>query len=474
MLAARRGVAMHFLLFSALLPEGRSAETFAGRTFYFGDIHAHTGISPDGGASDLGNCVDATACGSLADVLTTALANRLDFVAFTDHAVSDPVAFDELLARGLDATTDRFVVIPGAELQLMWSGLDGGDVGHKNVYVFQDDASILSELSVTDLAGPTKAFAACEDVWSNPTTLATQFGPTLQFAHHPAAGTIRPTDWSCHDPTYQPVVEVYSGWGNSLEVAPDYDPLEEPVEASTVHEALETFGWKMGFVAATDLHDTRPGNTCVIDTEYTGTKHYGGGLTIVALDEGAPFVRSAIHQEMTARRTLATTGPELPVVVQWLTSDGRRRSMGEEILVRDRDATTLLVRVPRAWEDYVTGVDAVGYDERITLSETAGGTWSVSIENATLPTWLYVEVAIDGASYYGGVGACADGGLDDREMVWSSPAWFERTDDLDQDGYGYDTDCDDDARRIRPGARDIPNNGIDENCDGHDATRPGG
>ncbi len=463
---------MTFLALAALVPHALGAETFAGRTFYFGDLHAHTGVSPDGGASDLFNCMDPAVCGSLADVFTTAQDNDLDFVAFSDHSTSTTAAFNDFLADVIAATTDTFVTIPAIELILEYSG--GGDVGHKNAYVFQDDDALLAGLTKTRLAGTTRP-ATCADVWTNVASLSADFGPSLEFAHHPAAGNIMVADWSCHDQTYQPVVEVYSGWGNSLDYATDYDPLALPVEDSTVHEALETYGLKVGFVGGTDEHDTRPGSTCTLDTEWPSTHIYGGGLTMVVLDDDAEFLRSSIHGEMVARRTLVTTGPEVPVFVQWTTSDGRRHSIGEELRVRDSDSTALSVRIPIGWEAFVTDVNAVGYADRFPLNEGMPGNWSTTIDNDTLPAWLYVEVSIDGAACYGGVGACGDGGIDDREFVWSSPAWFETTDDLDGDGYAYDVDCNDDlidgSIRARATSRTT---GSTRTATGADARRPMG
>lgn len=76
--------------------------------------------------------------------------------------------------------------------------------------------------------------------------------------------------------------------------------------------------------------------------------------------------------------------------------------------------------------------------------------------------------------------------LDGVETVWvksgnnhsgDGPGYGERFDipadacqpaDADGDGYPADTDCDDSDPSINPGAVDIPNNGIDENCDGSD------
>jgi hypothetical protein len=44
--------------------------------------------------------------------------------------------------------------------------------------------------------------------------------------------------------------------------------------------------------------------------------------------------------------------------------------------------------------------------------------------------------------------------------------------DADGDGFAADKDCDDGNAQVHPGARDVPGNGLDEDCDGMDAAPP--
>lgn len=459
------------LLLLALVQSGAASEQFSGNTYYFGDLHAHTGLSPDGGSSDLKNCEDPAVCLSLLDAIQTAQANELDFVAFTDHSTSDEPGYDDFLAELIAATTDQFVAIPSMELRF-FDATSGDKLGHKNIYVFQDDNEKLAGLSLAELA-MTEDISSCDEIWAHAEYIDTTYGPTLVWAHHPANPRF-PSNWDCHDDRFEPVVEPYSGVGNSLDPNSDFDVITAGTTVSgTVHEALETYGLEVGFVGGTDIHDTRPGEVCAICTQHTESHVYGGGLTMIALPDGTAFTRSSIYDELVARRSLETSGPEVPVSVQWTTPDGVAHAIGEDLDVHTsgNETTTLSVKVPTDLPDgSILGVRAVGYSTSFDLEEDAAkpGEWSVAIPNDQLPKWLYAEVAIDGAAFYGGTGACADGGDDDREFVWSSPVWFHPATDIDGDGYAYPDDCNDYTRRIHPGARDIYRNGIDENCDGRD------
>jgi predicted metal-dependent phosphoesterase TrpH len=430
-----------------------ASETFDGQTFFFGDLHSHTGVSPDGYASDGGQdepgvqrhwesvtsaCLGTSPdCGAMDSVFDTAIENGLDFMALTDHDDSNAKDFNYLLKLSLERTD--IVVIPSVELK--YSTPSVAKYGHKNMYVFQDDVAALEGLDLATLAAnQTVRDGQCNvDIWTNVAAVNAVYGPSLLWAHHPSANAVQTTDWDCHDETWEPVVEIYSHWGNALTYDALYDPTDKGIDKSvddadaadaTVHAALER-GYKLGFVGGTDEHVTRPGGVCQVSGDPAESGHdYGGGLTMVALDEGVALTRAAIYEELTAGRTLVTSGPRIPFQVEWtLARGGGTAGIGEEIDVPTRGATTVTVHVPSGYEAMVTSVRAVGNTTSYTLRKraTEAGSWSRAIANDTIPSWLYVEIEIDGTLYYPDV--CEDGGtgasLND-EYLWSSPTWFAR------------------------------------------------
>jgi hypothetical protein len=436
----------------------RAAEDWDGSTFYFGDLHAHSGVSTDGGSSDLGGCDE---CGATRDAFAIARSNGLDFVAFTEHNYSPEEAFDEFqeLVRDHNDPAGGFLTIPGAEISFRSRTQV---YGHKNAYVFSDDPSL--HVRLADFP-PDRAVDGCAGIWQGADELSA-LGPTLLFAHHPAGGVPMPTDWSCHDPRYEAVVEVISEHGNSLQADTDYSPIREIVAESTVHHALETFGLELGFIGSTDNHMTHAGSVCELDTMKTRFP-YGGALAMLALPKDAAFTRRAIYDEMVARRTLATTGPRMPVSVRWAIGTRRIAGLGESIRLREDESVGISVSVPPAWAPVVDAVRLVGYEDRIAIDEVESGLWSATIDPLDLGRWRYVEVEIDGAAVYGAEDVCVDGaGGDRREFVWSSPDWFVLTDDVDLDGVPHPVDCDDDDDAVFPGAPEVWYDGVDQDCDG--------
>ena len=436
-----------------------AAETWDGSTFYFGDLHAHSGVSPDAGSTDVGTFCDAP-CGATAEAFATARSNGLDFVAFTDHVYSSPEAFDAFQeeVRAHNDPAGGFLTIPSAEANF---GTNAGHAyGHKNAFVFPDDDTV--QVRLADF--PSNAnVRGCDEIWKGAGALSAA-GPTLLFAHHPAVRMPMPTDWSCHDQTYEPVVEVMSEHGNSLDPATDYHPVSEFVEGSDVHAALETFGLEVGFVGGTDNHMALPGTVCGLDV-MKATFPYGGALTMISLPEGSAFTRRAIYDELVARRSLVTTGPRLPVSVHWTVDDGRTAGIGEALRIREDQSIQLTVSVPPKWAPVVEAVRVVGYEDRIAIDDLGDGVWSATIDPLDLGRWRYVEVELERAAVYDD--DCVDGPEQDpREFVWSSPDWFELTDDVDMDGVAFPEDCDDDDASIFPGATEAWYDGVDQDCAG--------
>ena len=115
----------------------------------------------------------------------------------------------------------------------------------------------------------------------------------------------RPANLKFHCPELEPVIEIYSAWGQ-------FEWL--------LREAIER-GYKVGIVCGSDDHKGRPG------ASYPGSSSFGvyGGLTCVLASE---LTRASLFEALRARRCYGTTGSRIALDVR----SGEHR-MGEEFAV---------------------------------------------------------------------------------------------------------------------------------------------
>lgn len=462
------------VLLSAAARFAMAADEFGDFTYYYGDIHVHTGVSGDGGSSDIRCRGD---CGAYGDVFQSARDNGLDFMALTDHingsttvaSASGMADNFALVASELDEA-GGFITIPGTEV---WAQVAGVHLGHRTLLMFSDDAT-LSGITLTDLqpvgsSSVDMGSCAAMETWAN--DLEASWGSILLLAHHPAVTLPMWTDWTCYESEYQPIVEIYSEHGNSMGDGLGYDDVWSGEHAgSTVLDAIDPAGLalQMGFVAGTDKHNSRGGDVCSIDTELT-SHPYGGGLTVVVLPTGETFNRTAIYDAMVDHRTLATSGPMMPVELRFESGGAPLADLGESVGLPTGQDLDVLASVPADLAAYVTEVVAVTPFARTTMDDLGGGEWSTTLDTTDATGWVYVSVEIDGDLWYGS-GGCDDGGSDTLEYVWTSPGYITAVaGDLDLDGLTVaDGDCDDGDDTIYLGADEVGGDLIDQDCDGAD------
>jgi len=393
--------------------------------FYFGDLHAHTGLSGDGGSSDFGDCVSD--CGALATLVEDARARGMDFMSITDHlngsvGAADSLRYDQLLATLLAADVPgEFVIVPGAEL--FFSHAEEGSYGHKNLYFFGDDAQLTDLSRAAIWPDQTSEVDSCQAIWRYQTGMEDRFGPTMLIPHHPSSRLY--TDWLCGSPDHVEAVEVYSRHGNSLGPSVSYDPMFHDITPEgSVHGAMDPEGmaWKMGFVGGTDSHDTRPGAVCELDTQREEFP-YGGGYTGVLLERGELLDRGAIHRALSDRRVYATSGIRMPALGVIYINNEPAGLTGERFGLERDDDVRFEVQVSEEHDGFVQEVELYMTNRIVPMEEDGPGRWSWRSDGGTVPLWAYAELVIDGDAWYGEDG-CEDGGEDRSERVWLSPSWF--------------------------------------------------
>ena len=421
-----------------------AADQFQGSRFYFGDLHIHTGVSHDGFSMDIGRHCSQNdpqdECLAVADLVDNARANGLDFVSITDHvnggmSLTDEQAFNTVYQIVIDghAPDDGFITIPGVELH--WS--DGNDYywGHRNLYFFGENEQLTGlELSAVQFDEFGTNIVNCDNMWLYMDSITAQFGPALLLPHHMNASNPPDMggDWSCSHPVYAPSAEVYSEHGNSMRTYSSFEPMfgsqEQP--GLSIQDALDPkqYGLKIGFYSSTDNHASVPGGVCSHRPKQRYMK-YGGGLAVAVLDASEEFSREAVLTAMTQRKTYATSGPRLPVLIEYQSDGEWVGEMGDILDLRPGAGVLAHLSIPAEYETAVTSVTMVVLDDigeqkqswqELQFEEAGEGTWTLEMKEPA--SVFYPLLRIDGEVWYGEDG-CDDGGKDTNEQVWLSPSW---------------------------------------------------
>lgn len=455
-------------MFSLIL-NAIAADQFEGWSYYIGDPHAHTGISGDGFFYDAERC---PSCGTLANVFERAKNNNLDWVAITDHINSSAISqsnhfaaiSQEILANDQPGT---FVTIPGAEVSLI-TGLD--KIGHRTILLFADDAQLYGlEMSQLQFNGSSTQIETCDNVYTWATDLEARLGPVLLMPHHPATAKPTGVDWNCHFPEYEPMVEVYSKHGNSMYADLSWDPPNwGGFPEGAIDQALnpDTFSLQFGFAAGTDSHDTNPGSICAPDQ----ASHYvtAGGLTVAVLPGNESFNRQNLYTAFVEHRSYATTGPMIPLQIYYSSLDNPLGTLGQTLPLPEGQPLTVQLNLPPEYQPWITALSLRSPEQRVEMLNNGNGQWTYTYDGDRVPVYIYAELEISG-DIWNNV-PCDDGGSDNTERIWLSPSWVQNVDgDVDGDGHSWaEGDCAEGDPNRGLGLPEIPDDGIDQDCNGRD------
>ncbi|MEQ8763960.1 MAG: DUF3604 domain-containing protein [Planctomycetota bacterium] len=223
----------------------------------FGDFHRHTDIS---------RCASRTD-GTLEEAYRYALGpGELDVLCTTDHVTDTRETTWWEIQKLADVYDDpgRFVALYGYERA------EGALGGHKNLF-FKERAG--PQVLPEDAKQP-------QDLWR-------MLRETDVFGiPHMLASRGNPTDWSRHDPVFEPVAEIYQGVRGAYEMPGGPLVAGDAVEAGAFAIDALRAGRRFGFIAASD-HDS-------VAESYAG-------LWVQELS------RDGVFEAMRARRTFAAT-----------------------------------------------------------------------------------------------------------------------------------------------------------------------
>ena len=315
-------------------------------------------------------------CGTVDDCYAYAQQiSLLDFIALTDQGACLTDAWELCQSKVREYhRPGKFVTFKGYEA--------GAPNGHRNVLYVTDAIEAPLDAKRFSSFAPQVLF----DYYR-------ERGDAILIPHHVKTWT----DWSFHDPQLEPIMEIYSCWGQSE--SPDLELWNKGMTPGA--GAWEAFkrGYRMGMIASSDNHVGMPGRS------YPGDRQahtpFKGGLCAIWAPE---LTREALFAALKERRCYGTTGARM--IVRF-SIDGR--PMGSAITVEP--STTLRASVEVQGTDELKSVQVVtaGRAVRELPFKRGEDRLSATIELPALP----------GAHYYLRV-TQADG-----ERAWTSPIFMD-------------------------------------------------
>lgn len=306
---------------------------------FFGDIHGHSDLSPDGYFFSPDHFYEYGR--NIA---------RLDFAALTDHDApwgmrEHPERWEELCgAAERHCESGEFVTFVGYE----WTSGDGlvcqrHTLRRKPRYAYLDDPLHFGHRNVYFPSGdvPDACFSNDDERYNTPEKLWEAIEPygAITIPHHPLGGPVFPFDWNHFNEDMEPVVEIYSGHGSSeCEGAAHeiYNPYHNG--RHSVRRPLDD-GRHFGFIASSDCHQGRAGNFTFPFFLIEWCRLFYGGTTrppgpgLCAAYAGG-LSRDSIFNAIRNRRTYAVTGARIIMDVR---ADGH--FMGERFSAGDSEVT---------------------------------------------------------------------------------------------------------------------------------------
>lgn len=224
-------------------------------------------------------------CGTLDECYRYAReVSMLDFVAMTDQGACLTDAWEYCQDKVREYhEPGRFVTFKGYEA--------GSPLGHRNVIYRSDDVEPPLDAKKFNTFHPSVVFERYR-----------QRGDALIIPHHVKTWT----NWDYHDPELEPLMEIYSCWGQSESPGLDlWDKGQTP--GAGAWEAFRR-GYRMGLIASSDNHVGMPGRS------YPGDRQihtpFPGGLCAIWAPE---LTREALFRALQNRQCYGTTGARIIV-----------------------------------------------------------------------------------------------------------------------------------------------------------------